>query len=93
MERFGASWIRRRGGGPIERALEAGGEGVDDRLGRPRHAGRRHQAGAKLDDRLFPGRRGGGDIGEIERLEHEARGLEPLVVARHAVGVEERLAG
>ena len=56
----------------------------------PRPSGRRHRARAKPGDHAFP------DLGirvrrrHVDRVEREPGGLQPLVVARDAVGVEHR---
>ena len=93
MERLGAARIGIGLSGEIERRLDRCGEFIDRRLRRPADAGGRHQAGAELDDDLLPFRRVGRDIGDVQGIQRQSAGLEPLVVARHAIGVDERLGG
>ena len=59
-------------------------------LVRPRAADRRHRAGAQLADDLLPDLGVLGGTGGIDRVERQAGGLQPLVVAGDAVPVEDR---
>ncbi len=66
---------------------------VNDSPLRARHASRRHHAGAKLPDNLFPSFRTSRDLRRIHRLQREAAGLQPVVVADLAILRNELLIG
>ncbi len=85
-----ASRIRVRRGGLVERALQPGHEAVHGRLVGPAHARRRHHAAAQLPHGFLPDLRVVGQMREVHGVEREVGGLGALVVARHAVLVEER---
>ena len=89
MERFGPAGIRAGGRGAIELGLQPRREPVVGGLVRPRPAGRRHEAGAKLPHDLFPDVRVGADIRHVQRVEREPGRLQLLVVAGDAVAIED----
>ena len=76
-------------GGMVERRLESARERVDGLRGGPRPPLRRHLAAAQLADDLLQRLGVGVDLAHVEPVEHQSRGLEPLVVAGDAVAVEQ----
>ena len=58
---------------PGRAVLEPRDQGVDRRLLRAAHAGRRHHAAAQLANRLFPDVRVVGQLREIQRVERDVR--------------------
>ena len=89
-QRLGAARIRRRRGRLVERRLQPRRQraAVSGRRLRPRR--RRHRAGAQLAHRLFPGFGALVHVGDIEPLQRQTGGFEPIVVAGHAVLIEHR---
>ena len=79
-----------RVGRPVELRLEPGGEAVVGGRFGARPPGRRHLAGAELADHLLPGFRGLADVSDVDPIEIEPAGPQPLVVAGDAVAVEQR---
>ena len=77
----------------IELAFERGGERRHRRGIRPRHANRRHHAGAQLADHLLPHLDVGADVRQAVGLERKAAGLGARVVAGDAVLGQERGSG
>ena len=73
----------------ISRFEPAGQRVVGRRVG-PRPPGRRHRAGAQLRDDAFPHLGIGARVLDVERVERQPGGLQPLVVAGDAVPVEHR---
>ena len=73
----------------IQRGDERRSERVDSRLlGLPRGLGR-HLAAAQLAHDLLEHRRARAEVVEVDLVEHESRGLQPLVVAGDAIPIEE----
>ena len=88
-ERLRAARIRillRRG---VQRCLQPLEHGLARLGGRLRPVGRRHGAGAQLLHHRFPCHGPFGDVQSVYLLETEPRGLEAVVVAGHAVAVEQ----
>src|ERR1700694_5181257 len=75
--------------GPIELGLAPRGEAVLRGLIRPRRARRRHGAGTKFPHNLFPRLRSLTDMLHVDLVECQSRRLDTLVVARHAVLIQE----
>ena len=76
--------------GPVELRLQPGHQAVPRRRLRPRPTGGRHHAGAQLAEDLLPELGIGAHSGEIGPVEREAGGPEPVVVAAHAVALDQR---
>ncbi len=86
-----AARVGLRAGGLVEGLLERLDEGaVRGRVG-PLAAGGRHGARVHLGRDLLPDLGIRADGGQVAVLEHETGCLQPLAVARHAVGVDEAL--
>ena len=81
------------GGRAVERSLQRAAESVVGCRLRPGPAGRRHHAAAQLLDHRLPAVGGRADIADVERVERQPAGLQPLVVAGDAVAVEQRRVG
>ena len=88
-QRRGASRIRRRGRGAIERRLERGDLGVVAGFVRPRRSGRRHLPRADFADNLLPHVRTLADVVRGRRVERQAAAFQALVVARRAIPRDE----
>ena len=76
------------GGRAVQRGLQPGGEAFVGRVVGPRPAGWRHRAAAELPDDLLPDLDRVARLGQVDRLEHQPRGLQPRVVAGGAVALQ-----
>ena len=88
-EGLGPARVRIRLRRGIERRLQPLEHRLTGLAGRLRPIGRRHGAGAQLLHHLFPRLGALGDVQRIDFLQGETRSLEPVVVAGHAVAVEQ----
>ena len=77
-------------GGAVELALEPRDEPVRGAGIGPGAARRRHLPGPQAPDNMLPTGGVGAHPGEIHHVEGEPRGAGPLVVAGHAVPIEQR---
>src|SRR5262245_14548285 len=80
-------WIAKRRG--VECVAQPGRELTRLLLRRARQAGRRHGAFAKLAIDLLPSRGTIANLLQVRLVEQQSRGLLSLVVAGHAVTIEE----
>ena len=88
--RRGPARSRVGGGGPVDGGLQPRREGrVAGRLG-PRPPRRRHRPRPQLADDPLPRLGVATHVVEAVRLERKAAGLQPVVVAGHAVAVQQR---
>ena len=87
-QRLRAARIRPRGGGLVERCFQPREQGPAIVHRGLRHAGRRHRARAKFAHDLLPDLGAGTRIGDVGLVQHQAGGLELLVVAGDAVAIE-----
>src|SRR5262249_9047592 len=88
-ERCRSSGIRPGGRCPVERGLERADRGIVRRGVRSRQPDRRHLTRADLADDFLPGVGMCGDVLPNDPVEGQAAALQALVVARHAVAVDE----
>ena len=72
----------------VERGFQIRHDRLVRRLIRPRAAGRRHHAAAKLPHDFLPGLRIHADVLHIERVEREPRCLDVVVVTADAVPIK-----
>ena len=85
-----ATRIRVSGGRTIEFGREPGHQTSTCRVVRPGDASWRHHSDPHLADDLFPSLRVLFNMGEIQRVERQTRGLRALVMAGHTILVEGR---
>ena len=90
VDRAGAARIRAGGRGAVDRGLQVAGHASVGRLVRPGSAAGRHRPGAQLVDDPLPDFRVSDRRRRIDGIERQAPGLQPRVVAGHAVAVEHR---
>ena len=88
-ERVGAAGIRFGGGRRIERCFQPCQQRAPVVLGRLRHVGRRHGARVHLAHHLFPDFGFSTGVGDVDPVQPQVRRLEPFVVARDAVPIEQ----
>ena len=88
-ERVRAAGIRSGGGRRIERCFQPCQQRAPVVLGRLRHVGRRHGARVHLAHHLFPDFGVSTGVGDVEPVQPQVRSLEPFVVARDAVPIEQ----
>ena len=90
MERLGAARIRVGRRGAVQRGFEPPRQAVIRRPIRPRPAGRRHHARPELPHDLLPDLRGVIDVIQVECIESQTGRLQPVIVTRDAVAIEQR---
>ena len=77
-------------GFPVELILQPNAQRLVSGRIRPRRTRRRHHAGPKFSHDFFPYCRVVPHTGEVERVQHQTRGLQPLIVAAYTVLIDER---
>ena len=85
--------VRMRRGRPVQIIFERHGQRLVRRGVRPRHTGRRHHARAQLPHYLFPLLGVIADRRQLQLVQHQARGLQFLVMTGDAILVEHRPLG
>ena len=83
IEAVEAGWRHMDGGISIELVLEPADQRLVGGRIRPPRTRRRHHAGPKFSHDLFPDSRVVADMGDVERVQHQVRRLQALVVAAH----------
>ena len=88
-ERVRATRIRSGGGRRIERCFQPYQQRAPVVLGKLWHVGRRHGARVHLAHDLFPDFGCSTGVGDVDPVQPQVRSLEPFVVARDAVPIEQ----
>src|SRR5581483_11243697 len=83
MERFRSTGVRVISRGTIQRALEPGDEPVVGFGVWAWSAARRHQAGAKLSNDLFPRFSVAANVRQVEGIKHQTGRFCPLIVTAY----------
>ena len=88
MERLGPAGYRVRDRRAVDPGLQIGRDGVETGCIGTRSAGRRHRSRPQLTNDFFPDFRAAGDVDDINLLEAQTAGFQPIAVTAGAVLVE-----